>query len=179
MPKRSPDRPAPSEYNAYFQPYVSEVPDGDLLTTLEAQRDSTSAVLARIPDARAGFRYADGKWSIREVVGHIADSERVFAYRALRFARADATALPGFDENAWMPLAGFDARPLSEVAAELRAVRESTLALFRGFDAAAWVRSGTAGGNTVSVRALAWITAGHERHHLRVLAERYLKGMKA
>jgi hypothetical protein len=169
----SPARPADSEYNTYYQPYVSEVPDGDLLTTLESQRDSTAAILAGITDANAGFRYAEGKWSIREVVGHVADAERVFAYRALRFARADATPLPGFDENAWMPSAGFDARPLGDVAAELRTVRESTLSLFRSFTPEAWLRTGSASGHPITARALAWIIAGHERHHLRVLTERY------
>lgn len=173
MPSHSPARPADTEYNRYFQPYVEEVPDGDLLVTLAEQRDSTAAVLAGIPDAKAGFRYADGKWSIREVIGHVADAERVFAYRALRFARGDSTALPGFDENAWMPEAGFDSRSLADVAAELRAVRESTLALFRSFSADAWLRSGGASGHSVSARALAWILAGHERHHMRILAERY------
>lgn len=178
MPSHSPARPADSEYNRYFQPYVEEVPDGDLLLTLEQQRDSTAAVLAGISDARAGFRYAEGKWSVREVVGHVADAERVFAYRALRFARGDSTDLPGFDENAWMPESGFDARTLADVAAELRAVRESTLALFRSIRAEAWPRSGRASGHPVSARALAWILAGHERHHMRILAERYLPHLR-
>jgi len=169
----SPARPADSEYNKYFQPYVGEVPDGDLLAMLETQRDATHAVLAGIPDTKAGFRYADGKWSIREVVGHVADAERVFAYRALRVARGDTTPLPGFDENAWMPEAGFDVRTLSDVAGELRMVRDSTLALFRSLTPDAWLRSGMASDHPVSVRALAWILAGHERHHLRILTERY------
>lgn len=175
VPSHSPDRPALSEYNAYYQPYVLEVPDGDLLATLAAQRDSTAALLAGIPESRGGFRYAEGKWSIREVIGHIADAERVFSYRALRIARADTTPLPGFDENAWMPFANFDSRTLAEVAAELYAVRESTLALFRGLDGEAWPRLGSASGHPISVRALAWMLTGHERHHLRVLGERYLR----
>lgn len=174
MPSHSPARPADSEYNKYFQPYVTEVPDGDLLSALAAQRDSTTAVLAGISDTQAGFRYADGKWSIREVIGHLADAERVFAYRALRIARADTTPLSGFDENAWVPPAAYDARGLPEIAAEFRAVRESTLALFRGFPAEAWTRQGTASNHPISARALAWIMAGHELHHMRVLAERYL-----
>lgn len=174
MPGISPARPAESEYNSYYQPYVREVPDGDLLSTLVTQRDSTSALLAGISDAGAGYRYADGKWSIREVFGHLADAERVFTYRALRIARGDATPLPGFDENAWMPFAGFDRRSLADVAAEFHSVREGSLALFRSFDAEAWLRIGTASAHPVSVRALAWILAGHERHHVRVIHERYL-----
>lgn len=179
MPTHSPARPAPSEHNSYYQSYVAEVPEGDLLGTLAAERDSTAAVLAAIPESKAGFRYAPGKWSIKEVIGHLADAERVFAYRALRIARADATPLPGFDENAWVPAGGFERRTLANLAAEFRAVRESTLALFRGFDAEAWPRMGIASENPISVRALAWIIAGHERHHLRVIGERYLPHLDA
>ena len=174
MPSHSPARPAPSEYNAYYQTYIGAVPDGDLLARLGEQRDSTSALLATIAEADAGYRYAAGKWSIKEVIGHLADAERVFSYRALRVARADATPLPGFDENAWVPPANFDRRTLADLAAEFRAVRESSLALFRGFGNEAWPRMGTASGHPISARALAWIVAGHEVHHLRVLRERYL-----
>ena len=174
MPGLYPARPSLSEYNAYYQPYVSESPGDDVLAALAAQRDSTAALLAGIPEAKAGFRYAPGKWSVKEVIGHLADSERVFAYRALRVARADATPLASFDENAWMPEAGFDRRTLADIAAEFRAVRDGTLALFHGFDASAWPRVGTASGHPISARALAWIISGHEAHHLRVLAERYL-----
>jgi hypothetical protein len=174
MPTHSPARPAPSEHNAYYATYVAQVPDGDVLATLAAQRESTATVLAAIPESKAEYRYAPDKWSIKEVVGHLADSERVFSYRALRIARADATPMASFDENAWVPAGGFDHRKLTDLAAEFRAVRECTLALFRGFDAEAWPRVGTASGHPISARALAWIIAGHERHHLRVLAERYL-----
>lgn len=177
MPAISPPRPAKSEYNSYYQPYVDESPGDDVLAALASQRDSTAALLAKVPESKAGYRYAPGKWSLREVIGHLADAERVFSYRALRMARADTTPLPSFDENAWMAPANFDRRPLAEVAAELRAVRESTLALFRSFDADAWPRLGTASGHPISARALAWITSGHEAHHLRVLAERYLPNL--
>jgi len=178
VPSPSPPRPAETEYNSYYQPYVKEVPDGDLLTTLAALRDSTAAVLAGISDKNAGFRYDAGKWSIREVVGHVSDAERVFAYRALRIARGDTVELPGFDENAWVPASGCDRRTLADIAAEFRAVREASLALFHSFDDEAWIRIGSASGHPVSARALAWILAGHERHHLRVLAERYFPKLK-
>jgi hypothetical protein len=174
MANASPGRPEPSEHHAYYATYISEVPEGEVLATLAAQIGRTSALLAAVPESRAGFRYADGKWSIKEVVGHMADTERVFSYRALRIARGDATPLPGFDENAWVPVGEFDRRTLADLAAELRAVRAATLALFGGFTADAWLRVGTASGHSISARALAWIVTGHERHHLRILEERYL-----
>ena len=166
-------RPAAAEYDPYYGRYIEKVPEGDLLRTLETQARETQALLAGLSDAKALHRYAAGKWSIKQVVGHVADTERVYAYRALRFARADATALPGFDENAWVPAGTFDARPLADLAAELDAVRRATLALFRGLDAAALARRGTANDAAVSVRAIVWIIAGHERHHVALLHERY------
>jgi hypothetical protein len=178
MPASPPARPADSEYNKYYQPYVQEVPEGDLLATLAAQRDSTAAVLAGISDKGAGYRYAEGKWSIREVIGHVCDAERVFSYRALRIARGDTIDLPGFDENAWVPMGAFEERSMADVAAELRAVRGASIALFSSFTAEAWLRIGSASGHPVSTRALAWILAGHERHHLRILAERYFPNLK-
>lgn len=174
MPLSIPARPSATEYNAYYQPYISEVAEGKLLDFLAEQQASTARLLASIPEAKAGYRYATGKWSIKEVIGHLADAERVFAYRALRVARADATPLPGFDENAWVPPAQFDRRPLADIAAEFSAVRSATLALFGSFDDAAWARLGTASTYPISARAIGWIVAGHERHHLRVLRERYL-----
>jgi len=179
LSKHAPARPADSEYNSYYQPYVKEVPDGDLLATLRAQRDSTAAVLAGISDKQAAYRYADGKWSIREVVGHVSDTERVFSYRALRIARGDTMDLPGFDENAWVPMGAFEERSMADVAAELRAVRDASLALFGSFSAEAWLRIGSASGHPVSARAMAWILAGHERHHLRILAERYFPQLRS
>jgi len=173
MANASPSRPKPTEHHEYYLSYVSAVPEGNLLDILAGQIDRTSALLAAVPEARAGFRYAEGKWSIKEVIGHVADTERVFSYRALRIARGDTTPLPGFDENAWVPFGEFDRRTLADLAAELRAVRTATLALFGGFTAEAWPRMGTASGHPVSARALAYIVTGHERHHLRVLEERY------
>lgn len=169
-----PARPRPEEYNAYYEAYISEVADGRLLETLVAQRDETAALLAGLTEAQADYRYAEGKWSLKEVISHVADAERIFAYRALRIARGDETPLASFDENAYVPAAGCDRRTLPDVAHEIRAVREATLALLESFDEAAWLRVGTASGKQVSVRALGYIIAGHERHHVRVLRERYL-----
>ena len=167
-------RPDPSEFVPYYGKYIGLVPDGSVVDSLETQIRETSALLRSVPDARASHRYAPGKWSVKEVVGHLADGERVFAYRALRFARNDGTPLPGFDENLYAANSGFDARPLGEVASEYEAVRQATLALFRGLGDEAWLRRGIASENPVSVRALAWIIAGHELHHRAVLRERYL-----
>ena len=166
-------RPAAEEYSPYYGTYISKVPDGDLLDLLEQQVIGTGALLGKVPTALEQFRYAPEKWSITEIVGHLADSERIFAYRALRFGRNDATALAGFDENTYVPEGHFTARSLSSVVAEFQAVRAASVALFRGFDEAAWGRRGAANGKEITPRALAWIIAGHERHHVGVLKDRY------
>jgi uncharacterized damage-inducible protein DinB len=167
-------RPAPTEYAPALGAYIATVPEGDLLQLLEDQRRETQGLLGGLSEAQAVHRYAPGKWSIKQVAGHLMDAERVFAYRALRFARGDATPLAGFDEQAWVPPARFDARPLTGIAVELDAVRRATIALLRSFDAETLARRGTANGKEISVRALAYVIAGHERHHLAILRERYL-----
>ncbi len=167
-------RPDAGEYSSNYSGYLSRVPDGDLLRMLESQRRETQEVLAGLSEQQALHRYAPGKWSVKEVIGHVADAERVFCYRALSFARGDAQALPGFDEQAWAPAGKFDARSVADLAAELDAVRRATIALFSGLPRDAMERRGVANNNPVSVRALAWIIAGHERHHVAILRERYL-----
>lgn len=168
-------RPATNEYAPSHGGYVDEVPDGNVLSLLERQGRETVAMLRAISEQKSKQRYAPGKWSIREVLGHIMDAERVFAYRALSFARSDKTPLPGFEENEWAAASSADRRALSELIDEFVALRASTLALFRGFTEEEFVRSGTASGHHVSVRALAYVIAGHERHHVKILRERYLK----
>ena len=168
------NRPDPSEYNTYFDRYVSLVPAGDIIALLTVQLDDTVALLRDLTEEQALYAYAPGKWTIKEVVGHLADTERVFAHRALRFARADTTPLPGFDENAYAPAGEFNARPLASLISELTAVRRATVALLAGLPDAAWQRGGKSNDNFVSVRSLAWITAGHELHHRTILAQRYL-----
>jgi hypothetical protein len=166
--------PGPDEYGPGYADYVSRVPaESDILDLLARQGESTFARLGRIPESRGGYRYAPEKWSIKEIVLHLSDTERVMAYRGLRVARGDQTPLPGFDENAYAPMSGADAVPLADLAESLRDVRRATLALFRYLPPEAWTRRGTASGAPVSVRGLAWIIVGHERHHLDVLAERY------
>ena len=132
------------------------------------------ATLANVRGEAERFRYAEGKWSIREVVGHVVDTERIMGYRACCVARGETASLPGFDENAYVQNASFDACPLPELLDELAVVREGNLALFRHLDAGAWSRVGTANAHPISVRALAYVMLGHPRHHLAVLRERYL-----
>lgn len=167
-------RPDAAEYAPFYETYVSKVPAGDLLTILEEQHGETQHLLAGIPEAQALKRYAPGKWSIKEVVAHLMDSERVFGYRALRFARGDETPLPGFDEKTYAAAGNFDRRSLQDLAAEFAAVRRASLALLRSFDTAALARHGTANNKEISVRALAYVIAGHERHHVEILRQRYL-----
>ena len=165
--------PNPTEYASAYAGYVGNVTEDDVVGALESQSAETSALLARIDDAKASHRYAPEKWSVKEVVGHFTDAEVVFAYRALAIARGDTASLPGFDENDYMRNANFEQRSMRSIAEGYAAARASTLALFRGFSDEAWRRSGTANNKPVSVRAIAHIVLGHERHHLRVLRERY------
>ncbi|MEJ7811025.1 MAG: DinB family protein [Gemmatimonadaceae bacterium] len=173
-PRERAEPPAADEYAPYYERYISLVPAGDIVGTLDAQIADSLALLHGVGEARAGHRYAPDKWSIREVVGHMTDAERIFTYRALRFARDDRTPLPGFEENDYVRAAGFDTRPLAELADELALVRRATVALFAGMDGAALVRRGSANRAECSVRALAHICAGHELHHARIIRERYL-----
>ena len=161
------------EFAPYFAKYIALVPAGDVIATLETQLAETIAMLDEAGEARAGHRYAEGKWSVREVVGHAIDTERIFTYRALAAARGEANALPPFDENVYVAHAGFDARTLGSLLDEWTAVRRATLALFRNLDHEALTRRATANGAPISARALAWIIAGHELHHRELLRWRY------
>jgi hypothetical protein len=167
-------RPASDEYAPYYGRYVERVPEGDLGETLEAQLAETQALIRSIPERRGTTRYAPGKWSIKGVLGHVIDTERIMSYRALRIGRGDATPLPGYEQNDYVPIGGFDERTLQDLSGELASVRQATLHLFRHFDAAALARRGTASGHPVTARALAYIIAGHERHHVAVLRDKYL-----
>jgi uncharacterized damage-inducible protein DinB len=168
------DRPDPSEYLPYYEKYISLFPAGDILATLERELETTLSLLRSLSPEQADFRYAPDKWSVKEVVGHVIDTERIFAYRAMRFARNDQTPLAGFDENEYVPAAKFGGRGLGDLATEFEHVRKANLFLFRGMDDEAWRRQGTANHAAVSVRALAYIIAGHEIHHREILRTRYL-----
>jgi DinB superfamily len=164
--------PDASEYAPFYAGYVARVTE-EPVAALESEGRQTRALLSGVTDAQAGHRYAAGKWTVRDVIQHMADVERVMAYRALRIARGDQTPLAGFDENVYAVTAGAEGRAMSELVDELSTVRASTLAMFRGFDAAAWRRLGVANNVPVSVRALAHVIAGHERHHAEGLRTRY------
>ena len=174
MSATAPARPEPNEYASYYEKYVSRVPDADLIETLERQGAETLALLRALPEERGAHRYEPGKWSVRQLVGHISDSERLFSYRALSIARGDRQPLPGMEQEEWMANVDFDARTLSSLLDEFEAVRAATLHLLRHLSSEAWARRGTASDNEVTVRALAYIIAGHEAHHVGVLRERYL-----
>ena len=167
-------KPASSEYLPYYERYIALVPDGDVVTTLVSQMTETQELLRSLPASVGTYRYAPDKWSVNQVVGHLIDSERNFAIRALRFARNDPTPIPGFEQDDYVRNANFDAYPLVDLVAELEAVRQSTVFMFQHMDEAAWTRRGIANNAEVSVRALAYIIAGHERHHRELLQTRYL-----
>jgi DinB superfamily len=170
---RTGGRPEPDEIPSHYVGYIKRVPESDPVMVLAAQIEDTAALLRGLSDTAALYRYGHDKWSIKEVVGHLADVERIMAYRALRIARGDTTPLPGFDENAYVPVAKFDSRSLADLLGEFRTARAATLALLRTFDAEAWLRRGIASGKPVSVRALAFMIPGHERHHVEILKTRY------
>jgi len=166
-------RPGPGEYAPFYETYVSKVQGGDVVAQLESQRLQTAQFFAASTERDGNFRYAPGKWSIKEVVGHLSDSERVFAYRAMRIGRGDQTALPGFEQEDYVKNGNFGEQSLADLVSEFGLVRAATLALLRSFNAEAWGRRGIASDNPVTVRALAFIIAGHELHHREILKERY------
>jgi hypothetical protein len=167
-------RPAPTEYAPYYERYVSLVPAGDVVETLERQRAETASLLGGLTEEQGDARYAPGKWSAKELVGHLADTERILSYRLLRIARGDRTPIEGFDQDPYVANSNAAARTVASLAEEFGHVRAATLALVRGLDDAAWSRTGVANENEVTVRALAHIIAGHEAHHIGILRERYL-----
>ena len=168
------DRPTAEEHAPYYGTYINKVPAGNLVDLLRAQVAEITSTLGSISEAKGNHAYAPGKWTIKEVVGHLADAERVFTYRAMVFARHDPSGLPGFDENAWVPPAKFNHRSLASLVAELLAVRHASIALLEGLPPDAPTRRGTANNNEISVRALGHILYGHVAHHLAVIKERYL-----
>ena len=161
-------------HDPYWNRYIDLVEQADVAAALKAQERELAESFDAIGEERSTFRYAAGKWSIKQLVNHVADTERIFGYRALSIARGDTRSLPGFDEQLFAANADSDRRAFHEIAGEMLSVRRSTIALFDGLSAAAWDRVGTANDNRISVRSLAYVTAGHARHHLNVLRERYL-----
>jgi hypothetical protein len=166
-------RPGPDEYAPFYADYVGLVPEADVLPVLAAQPDQLLRLAAAVPKDRETYRYAPGKWSIREILGHMGDGERVFGYRAFCIGRGDQAAFPGFDQEDYLAAASYDDVPLSELAAEFAALRGSNLTVLRRLPRERWGQFGTASDARVTVRALAYVMAGHFRHHLGVLKERY------
>lgn len=166
-------RPGAGEYAPYYEKYVSLIPEDDILATLQKQPPEIVALLSARKEAYGDFRYAPGKWSVKEVLGHVIDTERVFSYRALHIARNDQTPMEGFEQDDYVKYGPFGQCSLAVLVEEFKSVRLATLSLFRGLDEAAWVRRGVANKNEVSVRAIAYIIAGHELHHEKILLEKY------
>src|ERR1041384_8398560 len=162
-------RPATGVFLPYYSRYIDRVPEGDVLSTLSQQIGETLALLRELPESVANYRYAPDKWTVNQMVGHVIDTEKIFGYRALRFARADTRPLEGYEQDDYARNSTLDSYPLSELASELEAVRRSTLYFFRHLDDEAWGRRGVANNAEVSVRALAYIIAGHELHHREIL----------
>ena len=167
-------RPEKSEYAAYYEKYVSLVNGDDILPVLIKNKTVTQNLLAEISEEKSLFRYAEGKWSIKELLAHIIDTERIFAYRALRFARNDKTKIEGFEQDDYIKNAEFDKCKFTDLIAEFAFLRDANILMFQNLNAEAWQRSGIASENLVSVRAIAYIIAGHELHHINILKERYL-----
>lgn len=173
-PRTSLTKPATDEYAPYYEKYIALLPSDDIVETMGHQLDTTRTLLGSIDEALAGSRYAPDKWSIKEVVGHLIDTERVFVYRAMRFARNDQAPLSGFEQDDYVLNADFDSRTLADLAAEFEHLRLSNIHFFQGLSEEAWTRRGTANDSEVSVRAVAHIIAGHEAHHVQILKTRYL-----
>ena len=172
-------RPQASEYAPYFAKYVLQVPDGDFLETLESQLAKMNSLLSPLTEKQADFRYAPGKWSTKEVLGHINDAERIFAYRLLRISRGDQTPLPGFEQDDYIKTANSGARSLASLLEEFASVRRASITLVCSLDDVSWYRRGVASGKEISALALAFIIAGHALHHQAILQKEYLPVLPA
>ena len=174
MPHLTLERPPANEYAPYQAGYVASVPNGDIFEILSRQGTEFPKFLQSFGEARGNDRYAPDKWTVKEMIGHINDTERVFSYRAMRFARGDETPLPSFEQDEYVPMGNFSARTLASLADEFVHLRAATLDLYYHLDADALARRGSASGFVVSVRAMAYVIAGHVAHHERILREKYL-----
>lgn len=167
-------RPESTEHAPYFERYTKLVPDGEIVSILTKQMENSLALLKSIDEAKANYRYAADKWSIKQLLGHVIDTERIFTYRALRFARNDSNPLVGYDQDQFVNGADFDSRNFADMVDEFDHVRRASIHLFKPLSDEEWLRRGTANDAEVSVRALAHILAGHELHHMDILKSRYL-----
>jgi hypothetical protein len=169
-------RPQSGEYAPYYERYISLIEDNDILATLDRQRREMVLLLSGLSEEQGDFRYAPEKWSAKQVLGHVCDTERVFAYRALRISRGDVTPMEGFEQDDYVKNGPFARHVIAEVIEDYIAVRRATISLLRSLEEAAWSRRGVANKNEVTVRALAYTIAGHEAHHRRILEEKYFEG---
>jgi hypothetical protein len=167
-------KPGNTEYPSYYHTYIGKVPYNDLIIALKTSGSEFADFIRSVPADKLSYRYADGKWTIKEIIGHIIDAERVFTYRAMRFSRNDKTALPGFDENIYVPESRASERTITELIEEYEAVRASSIAFFTSITPQMAERTGICNGNEISVRAFGFIIPGHEIHHMQVIKERYL-----
>lgn len=168
------ERPNKNEYAEYYHKYVEKVPHGNIVGILEDQFGTITNFFSQITEEKSKYRYAPNKWSIREVLGHIIDAERVFSYRAMRFSRSDSRSLQSFDENHYIKNSNYDSIPLQMLIEEFASLRKTNIYMFKGFSEKMWLAKGIASENEVSVRALAYIMVGHAEHHMRVVKEKYL-----
>ncbi len=168
------NRPEKNEYAAFYESYVSLVEETDIVSALEKNLDELQSLFADVSEEKGSYAYAKGKWSIREVLGHLIDGERVFSYRALRISRDDQTPLAGFEQNSYVTNSNFNRAKLADLIEEFSLLRSSNILFFKNLSDEAWFRIGTASEATISVRALAYIIVGHVRHHANILRERYL-----
>lgn len=167
-------RPQPAEYDPYYQKYVTLVPEEAIIPTLESQISELSSLLSDVPEDKGTYAYADGKWSVKEVLSHLIDGERMFAYRVFRIARGDKTPIEGFEQDGYIENSHANRRPISELIEEFALLRKANVMFFQNLEDQDWMRIGIANNVEVSVRSLAWIMAGHIRHHIGILKERYL-----
>jgi uncharacterized damage-inducible protein DinB len=167
-------RPLQTDYPAYYEAYISKIQGDNILEILQQQKEAAKELITSLPVEKENYRYAEGKWSVKELLGHIIDGERIFTYRALRFARNDKTELPGFDQDAYIENADFDGRTMRSLLEEFLAVRDASITLFKNLTAEELSHKGTANGKEVTVNAIQYIVAGHELHHMNILRERYL-----
>jgi hypothetical protein len=168
-------RPEKSEYNEYYDRYVSLVDETDIVSALEKQLSEIDEILGAVSEEKSLFAYDEGKWTIKEVLGHLIDGERIFGYRALRISRGDRTPIEGFEQDGYVENAPFNDYRFSDLLEEFRLVRRSSILFFKHLKEGDWTRTGTASDSPVSVRALAYIMAGHVRHHANILREKYLQ----
>ena len=167
-------RPQPAEYDPYYQKYISLVPENDIVPALEMQMDEFTERLKGVPEEKGTFTYADGKWTIKEVLSHLIDGERIFAYRVLRIARGDRTPIEGFEQDGYIENSHANQRSILELLEEFKLLRRANVIFFESLEADDWTRVGIANNVEISVRSLAWIMVGHIRHHCAILNERYL-----